>query len=66
MADEQGFIDTDKLARFFKTVETRWDKRLIPYLLVEGEHYTDVIQQKWTNELGDEQWRDIPLVISDK
>ncbi len=25
--------------------------------------YDTTIQQKWANELGEEEWRDIPLVI---
>jgi hypothetical protein len=57
MADEKGFIDTEKIAEFTKTVETRWDRNGLSI---------HIIQQKWTNELGEEEWRDIPLVISDK
>jgi len=65
MADEKGYIDTDKLAKFTPTMELRFEHRLIPYLLKE-QVFKEFLQQKWTNELGDEQWRDIPLVISDK
>lgn len=57
--------ELEAAAVFYKTVDTQWVKRRIPYLIVEGDHYTDVIQQKWTNELGGEEWRDIPLVMSD-
>ena len=65
MADIDGNSNVDKMMEFHKTVETQWVKRRIPYLLVDEPFYTDVIQQKWANELGEEEWRDIPLVISE-
>lgn len=51
-------------AVFKATMELQYELRLIPYLLAEATQ-EKVLQQKWTNELGEEQWRDIPLVISE-
>ena len=51
--------ELDKISEFHKTVETQWVKRFRAYPL------RWVIQQKWANELGEEEWRDIPLVISE-
>jgi hypothetical protein len=64
MADIDGKIDTDGIAKFAPTMELRYLYRMIPYVVTEFE-YHNVLQQKWINELGDEDWRDIPLVISE-
>jgi hypothetical protein len=71
MADEKGFIDTDKIAEFKPTMGLRYEERYITkpiasfwpvdQTIFEGRF----LQQKWTNELGEEEWRDIPLAISD-
>jgi len=52
MADENGNIDVEKLAEFKPTMELRYLQGLV----------STYLQQKWINELNEEQWRDIPLV----
>ncbi len=53
MADEKGNIDMDKVAEFKPTMELRL------FVTIVRKSY----QQKWVNELGEYEWRDIPLVI---
>ncbi len=48
MADADGYIDMDEIAEFHPTTEVVYEK---------GKHP----QQKWVNELGEHQWRDVPL-----
>lgn len=70
MADAEGSIEIDpkdlegeykpRRAEFKPTNELQWIK---PYKFVNPD--LQVLQQKWANELGDGEWRDIPLVISD-
>ena len=65
MADEKGNIDMDKVAEFKPTMELQWYIRTYPDVQnmdfrVFGEKE---LQQKWVNELGEYEWRDIPLVI---
>lgn len=57
--------ELDSIAEFKVTMELQW---LSTTLIVEtdicrttSEHR--VLQQKWTNELGESEWRDIPLVM---
>ena len=52
------------IAEFKPTMELQW----LQYNIKLDEKRSAVgkkLQQKWTNELGEEQWRDIPLVISE-
>lgn len=52
-------------AEFKATNELQWKDvhiKVSEQFTVQG-HPT--LQQKWTNELGEEEWRDIPLVISE-
>ncbi len=67
MADIDGNSNVDKMMEFHKTVETRWIKgsRVITNMETGNLEIENVIQQKWVNELGEEEWRDIPLVISE-
>lgn len=55
MADDKGYIDVDKLAEFKPTPEIRYEQRFAGML---GKF----LQQKWTNELKEEDWRDVPTV----
>ncbi len=60
MADEKGNIDMDKVAEFKPTMELR---RLKSGLVPSVIKHIEKLQQKWVNELGEYEWRDIPLVI---
>jgi len=64
MADENGNIDVEKLAEFKPTMELRYLSTIMTIssetCITESEHR--ILQQKWINELNEEQWRDIPLV----
>ena len=60
MADIDGNSNVDKMMEFHKTVETQW---VVDYNDWSESLYK--VQQKWANELGEEEWRDIPLVISE-
>lgn len=62
MADQNGNIDTDKLAEFKPTMELRLLQKRTDHGRIVG--VVESLQQKWTNELGGEQWRDIPVVIN--
>ena len=65
MADIDGNSNVDKMMEFKATFELRWKDvhiKVSEQFAVQG-HPT--LQQKWANELGDEEWRDIPLVISE-
>jgi len=55
MADIDGNSNVDKMMEFKPTMHLR------VFVTIVRKSY----QQKWANELGDEEWRDIPLVISD-
>ena len=59
--------ELDKIAEFKPTMELQWNTTVIK---IEHEICTTtsehrILQQKWANELGEEEWRDIPLVISE-
>lgn len=66
MKDDDIFTDTEKLAEFKPTMELHWCSTKRPDINnMDFSVLSDpVLQQKWTNELGDVKWRDIPLVIS--
>jgi hypothetical protein len=55
MADIDGNSNVDKMMEFRRTMELR------VFVTIVRKSY----QQKWANELGEEEWRDIPLVISE-
>jgi len=55
MADIDGNSNADKMMEFRRTMELR------VFVTIVRKSY----QQKWVNELGDEEWRDIPLVFSE-
>ena len=65
MADIDGNSNVDKMMEFKPTMELRYldiHIKVSKQFTVQG-HPT--LQQKWVNELGEEEWRDIPLVISE-
>ncbi len=65
MADLDGNIDLSKITEFKPTMELRWID-VGSYNPVFAERtYKEVLQQKWTNELNEEQWRDVPSVIKE-
>jgi hypothetical protein len=63
MADIDGNSNVDKMMEFKPTMELRQlaTREWLPAL----NRWEQVLQQKWVNELGDEEWRGIPLVISE-
>jgi len=63
MADEKGNIDIDKVAQFKPTMELRWCDITDEASNGTREIVARLLQQKWVNELGEYEWRDIPLVI---
>lgn len=64
--DDDIFTDTEKLAEFKRTVEFRELATTDESCNNEICIVKSKLQQKWINELGESEWRDIPLVISDK
>ena len=61
MADEKGNIDIDKVAEFKPTMELQWMETGAIHFITNTKQ--TILQQKWVNELGEYEWRDIPLVI---
>ena len=57
MADPDGKSYADKMAEFKPTMELQW--------LVTSDNFQTyhTLQQKHVNELGEEKWVDIPVVI---
>lgn len=67
MADLEGNSNVKELI-FTPTMELRYLHIMVPYMIiVEGTApvYREILQQKWINKLGDEEWRDVPTVINE-
>ena len=65
MADIDGNSNVDKMAEFKRTMEFRELATTDESCNKEICIVKSKLQQKWANELGEEEWRDIPLVISE-
>lgn len=63
MADFDGNIDVEKVAKFWPTMELRY--RVTSNYIPSLDCHEEVLQQKWVNELGNKKWLDVPSVILD-